>query len=106
MSEIDDFCKNLTIKYDEEASGPIFQTEEGGWLGVGHFQPESFLNQVWDLEIALGNLPEDEIRDSYGSHFDVHHVWAVLKGYDDLLLSWDGVTENTPGSIPVTVLLI
>jgi len=83
--------------------------EDGGMAAEGHVPLLRFVaacNRVARTECGLRNLA-DERGFALDDVLDVvRHVWAVTvppEGWCEWAVSWQDVTKETPGAIPLTV---
>ena len=101
----------LSRKEFEDGCGYAFrgiwlcEDDDGNYVyAYGHADKATYASAVNDLDAEMiGNATDDPYTAD-----DVHHLWAVtLKPADDpdgWLITWpDDVTDQTPGSFPMTV---
>ncbi|SFK32220.1 hypothetical protein [Cellulomonas sp. KH9] len=79
---------------------PIIEDEDGTYVYThGHVDPETFAAAVDDYDREVAGWLDDPC-DADG----VDHMYAVtLAGPPEWWMSWNGVTAETPGAFPITV---
>lgn len=95
----------LTAEDFDDGSGytfrgvPITENEDGTSVyAYGHVDPETFAGAVSDYDREVGGVDEPTNPDA------VSHLYAItIEGPPAWWITWKGVTAETPGSFPITV---
>ena len=92
--------------------GLTWMGEDGGMAAPGHIPDLRFIaacNRMARIEGGYMNI-YDAVKVSFDdARADVRRLWAVLREpgpESDWAASWDGVTEETPGAFPMTVIVL
>lgn len=97
---------DFEMKYDADHTFPFFESENGTIMGYGHPGKAEFaalVKQYDDLCNGSEAYPEPHSPD------EVQHVWGVVDNAHEAetgewRVSWAGVTAETPGAFPMTVI--
>jgi hypothetical protein len=88
--------------------------EDGGMAARGHIPDLRFLaacNHMARTDGGLLNLWDDSTATLADATADIQRVWAIpadpqAYGSFKWAVKWAGITEQTPGAIPLTLLVV
>lgn len=88
---------------------PVFETDEGDLVAIGHYDSEQFLRAGFDSQNTSwlfddfypGHDPDFPLPDG---DMGVEHLWCIqTRREPDPHYTWGGITESTPGALPITI---
>lgn len=93
---------DFETKWDSVHIYPFFEDEWGERLyAYGHDHDSEFAAAATDFHMEIGGL---DLEDAECTAEDITHYWAVVIDPEEMTFTWAGVTKDTPGAFPVSVL--
>ena len=94
---------DFDMRYDADHTFPFLESEDAVIMAYGHPDKAEFVQLVKQYDDLCNGSPVEAHATG-----DVQHVWATVErdvdAPEDWRTNWGGVTAETPGAFPMTVI--